>query len=469
MKLSEITNLSLIGLIENSTELFKLKQYRDKNYVDAFLGLGVHRSSYYGILKQDGTTTHLLRNQTTFNKEVDVNLLIEGVVKLNQTPVNNGSGSIVYSGYGVLEVNDVVIYDGRGGDSSTTLTTAPDELVFSNNYRYTLPIGDKALTLADFDDVLHSSSGYVTIEIIKAVDDDDTYTLVTSNHEKELIGTGFTEGALYNYTFEQATNSASTKYHYTTLKAFNGRLISATNEVSQITEEVPFTDIPDEPTNFAYWKRNTGIVDSTNFEWTDEVSGLVLTSAAYAKPSNSGGDITFNGVDDGLSINSGTINGLMGSLPTIAAYHYTVQFSSFASSVIPVSLTDTAADAPIFNMAFANTSSNIGVNLRTVNPSDAVSDTGATTLSTGTWYTISIVFKSDNTVDVYLDGSIEISDLDISSLTDDTPLFNHLGLGVRTTTSGSTYYAFTVSELVIASSLDNLQNTMDKLVENHPA
>jgi hypothetical protein len=99
-------------LIESSTELFRNKSYRSKQYVLNYLGLAVSTAGFYG--KLSGEEVQPLKDgQTLFNEDNDVPILIEGIVTLNKIPTNSGSGSIVYSGYGLLEVNGIVIYDGR--------------------------------------------------------------------------------------------------------------------------------------------------------------------------------------------------------------------------------------------------------------------------------------------------------------------------------------------------------------------
>ena len=114
MKLKDITNAYLIRLMESSTELFQTKKYFSKDHVNSFLGLGIHRSGFYG--KQVGNTVIPLKlTQTNFN-EPTVTLHIEGVVSLMKEPTN--TGTISYVGYGIIEVNGVPFFDGRGGNQT---------------------------------------------------------------------------------------------------------------------------------------------------------------------------------------------------------------------------------------------------------------------------------------------------------------------------------------------------------------
>lgn len=114
MELNKITNLDFIKMAENATELFRLGKYRDKEYVEAFIGLTTARAGFYGVLK-DNKCTFLRRSETNFNSDDEILLVIEGIVVLDYEPFNQGLGNITYIGYGLLEVNGLVIYDGRGG------------------------------------------------------------------------------------------------------------------------------------------------------------------------------------------------------------------------------------------------------------------------------------------------------------------------------------------------------------------
>ena len=134
MKLSELKNALTIRLIENATELFRAKKYYSKEFVEKYIGLTLQRSDFYGREQDNGELRPLAKNKTDFNEDKDVTLLIEGIVVLEKEPVNNGLGEIVYKGYGLVEVDDVVIYDGRAGQitdntynlASPTTTTVGD-------------------------------------------------------------------------------------------------------------------------------------------------------------------------------------------------------------------------------------------------------------------------------------------------------------------------------------------------------
>jgi hypothetical protein len=112
MDLSKFTNRETIRLTENSTELSKLRSYRSIPYVESFIGLGIHRSFFYGV-KNGNKVNPLPITQTTFNSTEDIELFVEGPVVLAKAPTNEGSGNITYSGYGIIEVNDSVVYNGN--------------------------------------------------------------------------------------------------------------------------------------------------------------------------------------------------------------------------------------------------------------------------------------------------------------------------------------------------------------------
>ena len=113
MKLKGFTNLKLAELLESATNLFVNKKYQSKKEVESNLGLLIQRSYFYGKKQTDGEYVALSLSTVTFDSKNDVQLVIEGIVVLPKTPVNNGDGGITYTGYGVLEVDGVVVYDGR--------------------------------------------------------------------------------------------------------------------------------------------------------------------------------------------------------------------------------------------------------------------------------------------------------------------------------------------------------------------
>ena len=118
MDIQSIQNIEAIKLIENATELFRLDKYKSRKYVENYIGLALQRSGFYGTIEVNETRA-LERHVTTFNTSLNVLIAIEGIVVLGREPINEGSGGLSYSGYGLLEVDGVVIYDGRGGTGSS--------------------------------------------------------------------------------------------------------------------------------------------------------------------------------------------------------------------------------------------------------------------------------------------------------------------------------------------------------------
>jgi len=196
MKLKDIRNLTTIQLIENATELFGLKKYYSKDFVEKFLGLALQRSSFYGVLKNDSVIP-LNNNKVVFDQDTDVTLQIEGILVLDKIPVNNGSGEIIYSGYGVLEVDDVVIYDGRNniGGEPTDVYDGPSPT--------TTTVGD----LAAGTDI----TGLTAFEIIAFMTNSyqvPSFTSFFINGQSSLVevGTVISGSQLFGWTTENTSN-----------------------------------------------------------------------------------------------------------------------------------------------------------------------------------------------------------------------------------------------------------------------
>ena len=133
MKFKEIKNIDVISILENATELFRNKKYQSKQFIEKFIGLSIARAGFYGLLQEDNSLISLDYDRVEFDSDTNIPIFIEGVVVLNTIPVNNGSGIVEYSGYGVLEVDNVVIYDGRIANiTPITITTIEDNVVTNN-------------------------------------------------------------------------------------------------------------------------------------------------------------------------------------------------------------------------------------------------------------------------------------------------------------------------------------------------
>jgi hypothetical protein len=131
MRLNDLTSLELIKLLESATELFRVKMYKSKEFVRDFLGLNIARAGFYGRMLGEEIIP-LESNETDFNEIDDVTILVDGIKVLDKAPNNSGSGSIVYVGYGLLEVNGAVIYDGRNSAGSGSVISQDYPVVLSS-------------------------------------------------------------------------------------------------------------------------------------------------------------------------------------------------------------------------------------------------------------------------------------------------------------------------------------------------
>jgi hypothetical protein len=116
MRLDNLNNAEYVKILESATELKRNKKYMPAEFVEAYIGLFTAYTGFYGR-RIGGSLTVVNPHIVTFNESQDVTLIIEGRVELKSVPVNTGTGNIDYTGFGFLIVDDVVIYDGRGGNS----------------------------------------------------------------------------------------------------------------------------------------------------------------------------------------------------------------------------------------------------------------------------------------------------------------------------------------------------------------
>lgn len=122
MKLNEINNFEFLQQVENAGELVKIRKYKSKDFLTKYIGLSLHRTGFYGK-NVNGDLTALDTSVISFNSDTDIKLHIEGVVSVTSAPTNTGAGGITYSGYGLLESNGVILYDGRTQGVSANLTS----------------------------------------------------------------------------------------------------------------------------------------------------------------------------------------------------------------------------------------------------------------------------------------------------------------------------------------------------------
>ncbi len=136
---NSINNDSLIELLAGVRNVYQPKEVHDYNYYSKYVGLGVHRSGFYGRIS--GTTVIPLElTEFVFHSKEDVLLVIEGRVDLKATPTNTGIGNLYLTGYGFLVVNGTVTYDGRlssTGDVTKSYVDLNDALTLQAAKDYT--------------------------------------------------------------------------------------------------------------------------------------------------------------------------------------------------------------------------------------------------------------------------------------------------------------------------------------------
>jgi hypothetical protein len=356
-----------------------------------------------------------------------------------------------------------------GGNTGPIKEKVVEEILdFSETKKSIVPFGDyNFVTPEPLDEV---GSGSLKEEtLVLQMNDSNTITLDLSNNSKTLYGAGFIEISPYVYRFQRARNANSTAYHVIKLLTLNNKVLSATSEFSESIKAVPFVDIPDEPTNFFYLKHDTNIDDGDTFNWTDTISGINIPNGQAGKPTkDASGFVSFNGTSAGLDLlGNQTISGVFGNLPAIAAIHMTVKFPDVGSTQInPISIYDKDFTYKIFRPIVLGSTGVLRAIHRTANTSDQVVGEGTTTLVQNQWYTISVAYKADNRVDVYLNGVLEIADINLNNLANAANQFDAFSLGYKNLNGGETYEECDIDEVVISSSLSNFNETMNKLISN---
>ena len=122
--INRISNLDVIDSIENASGIQRLPVYLPKESLAREIGLVISRASFYGMEDPTGKVSALDRDRTKFNIRNGVKIHVEGILVLLKEP-ENVSGPILYQGYGLLEVDGIVIYDGRAGSGVNTDPSNP--------------------------------------------------------------------------------------------------------------------------------------------------------------------------------------------------------------------------------------------------------------------------------------------------------------------------------------------------------
>ncbi len=126
MNLTDLSNDDVVRSI------FSLGDKATIPYTENYIGLYLSKSGYYGTYDSTLNLTNVLdRNQTSFTSNNNIEILIEGYVKLNKVPSITGGGAISYKGNGILEVDGTKIYDGRSTGGGTPFSPDMSNNVFN--------------------------------------------------------------------------------------------------------------------------------------------------------------------------------------------------------------------------------------------------------------------------------------------------------------------------------------------------
>lgn len=173
MNYKSIKNTDLIDLILSSAANLRSTNYKSRESVEKYIGLTVARTGFYGKQITTDMVDPLPLSTTDFVSATDINLVIEGIVVLDKTPAITGGGAIVYNGYGVLEVDGSVVYDGRSGSAPVIPLTGRKTLVkkYGGDDATAVP-GNEKLPYATFSAAILGSADYDIIEVHYGVYDE---------------------------------------------------------------------------------------------------------------------------------------------------------------------------------------------------------------------------------------------------------------------------------------------------------
>lgn len=139
MKLSDFSNHTLLTYLESAGELGRNKKYHSRGELEKYFALAIHKCGFYGIIDAKGNILALDKKQVEFNSSEDITLLIEGNVELLKTPVNNGTGSIIYKGGGKAKVEGISIYSDNTSSKLDVLSSNPSNPEVGYMWLYSPP------------------------------------------------------------------------------------------------------------------------------------------------------------------------------------------------------------------------------------------------------------------------------------------------------------------------------------------
>jgi hypothetical protein len=106
---------SLIRFLNSATDIIRNTKYHVKEVVEDYIGLSIATAYFYGRVIGPDNYEPLPLTTTVFDSDEDIVLVIEGNVKLDIIPVNEGAGDVIFEGSGSISVDGEYIYSGGGG------------------------------------------------------------------------------------------------------------------------------------------------------------------------------------------------------------------------------------------------------------------------------------------------------------------------------------------------------------------
>lgn len=297
MNLNELDNVDAIEIIENASAIARLDKYKKKRFIKDYIGLYLSRVGFYGTITPEGNVSALSITDTVFNSNNDIVLLIEGVVNLKNTPVNNGTGVIQYTGLGRLLVNNSLIYGFSGGSGSGGSSTQYYKTE-SEWAAITVGDGDRLIPYKGKAGVISDSSGDLIYEVIGKNPAIDLEAITPRQFAEPKVETSFPVGGLvfdrprfYELTLEENLNiSKAASGHASIDQLITTTFIIHPNSYT-VSETLPEIDIVGDSfstseTNFLTLKAYKGNVmfayNQTSGVITPPVDGTVfLTTDDY--------------------------------------------------------------------------------------------------------------------------------------------------------------------------------------------
>lgn len=296
------SNFELIKILESATELFRNKKYYGKDYVEKYIGYNIHKSGFYG--KQvNSKLVALDRSELIFDSPDNIEIVIEGFVELNRAPVNNGSGDIVYSGYGVLEVDKTVVHDGREGSSG----------IFENDISVVLPSGRSLGKYINGDTI--ASTGLTFEEVMNDIAQDYLVPEFSSFNigQSSPIEVGTTISGNKTFTWG-TTNPSNVQLNSIVIRDVTNAVDLGTGLVNDGSESLPIGSIQKNVETSHVWQVQLTDTNSGTDTWNDSVawSYIQFYGPTSSIPTNSAEvralpSTRFNSASSTFELNTGAV------------------------------------------------------------------------------------------------------------------------------------------------------------------